>query len=537
MGSSSRRLGRAVAAGGDGSVREGSSDRAPQWRTPLDRLFAAAVVVSLVATALVLLQNTLGHVVMPAADLVLDTTAFVVCMALTVLAWSRFRENRVIAAVYHAAAFGVLACAYGSALVVSLLHSGSIDALAEPVNVQVLVFAVSLLAAALLFVLAGSLTARSTYGWRPQWVLVAPSLGVLCVLVVGVLQDPPPEPLQMVSFVEGSPLPHATPFGALVHIATAILFLMGAFVSRRLWHKEGVVIDGWIAVGLVFAGFGELLWTLYPSAHPGQVSTGDLFRLACFLSLLIGLESAVRTGLHDLRVANTELADLRDVEVERAALEERTRLARDLHDGLAQDLWLAKLRIGELASRDDLSVEARRAAESGLAAIDIGLGGAREAVATLRSPEHADSGFCNLVQRTVEDYGDRFGLRVEFRFEGDHTTRIAPRTQAEILRITQEALTNAARHADASVVGVRLGIRHDRITLRVVDNGRGFDPTQVGPNSFGLVSMRERAATISGRLRVVSRVGDGTRVVLTAPFTRTAAPFARPGAHAEAENR
>ena len=255
-------------------------------------------------------------------------------------------------------------------------------------------------------------------------------------------------------------------------------------MSRNLWHAGRSVIDGWIAVGLVFAGFAELQWTLYPSAHPGQVSTADLLRLVCSACLLAGLASAFRASQRELRTANIELEQLHDSEVERAALEERTRLARELHDGLAQDLWLAKLRIGELVSMEDLSVEARRAAESGLAAIDVGLGDAREAVATLRSSAHSDSGFCNLVRRTVEDYGDRFGLRVEFTFEGDHTTRIAPRTQAEILRITQEALTNVARHADATLVGVRLVIRDDRITLRVADNGRGFDVATVGPRSY-----------------------------------------------------
>ena len=84
-------------------------------------------------------------------------------------------------------------------------------------------------------------------------------------------------------------------------------------------------------------------------------------------------------------------------------------------------------------------------------------------------------------------------------------------------------MTNVARHAEATVVGVRLVIRGDRITLRVVDNGRGFDATSVGPDAFGLASMRERAALIGGRLRIASRAGAGTRVVLTAPFVRPAA--------------
>ena len=341
--------------------------------------------------------------------------------------------------------------------------------------------------------------------------------------LVGVSINPPPAPLQIISFADASGLPSTTPFGAAVHLITGGLFFAGAFASRALWHANHAVIDGWIAIGLVFAGFAELHWTLYPSAHPGQVSTGDLLRLACSISLLLGLASALRAGFRDLRRANIELVELRDSEVERAALEERTRLARELHDGLAQDLWLAKLRTGELAAMDGLPVEARRAAQDAVAAIDVGLGEAREAVAALRSSAHADSGFCNLVRRTVEDYGDRFGIRVEFAFDGEHTTHIAPRTQAEILRIAQEAMANVARHAGATVVGVRLAIKGDRITLRVVDNGRGFDVSAVGRDSFGLATMRERAALIGGRLRVASRSGAGTKVVLTAPFTRPAA--------------
>jgi signal transduction histidine kinase len=238
--------------------------------------------------------------------------------------------------------------------------------------------------------------------------------------------------------------------------------------------------------------------------------------------LLYGLEKSVRGDLRTLRVANAELAELRDADVERAALEERARLARELHDGLAQDLWLAKLRAAELAGLPGLSVEARRTVRDVSAAIDTGLGEARQAVVALRSQTQAKPGFCNLVRRTVADYGDRFGLRVEFACDGDEDAQIEPRTQAEILRIVQEAMTNVARHADATVVGVLLRIHGDRVKLRVVDNGRGFDTAAAGDDAFGLASMRERAALIGGRLRIASRVGTGTGVVLFAPLTRQA---------------
>ena len=488
----------------------------------LDRLFVLAIVVSVAATVLVLVPGVHGHAILPTVDLILDTVVLVAFASLTALAWARFRERRVIAAVYHAAAFQAVTVAYGIAVLVSLQHSGTLQALAEPENAQAIVFAVALLAAAVLFAMAGTYTRRRTYGWNPAWILVAPTLAVLLAALVGRWIDPPPDALQIMKFDDGSGLPHNTPFGGAVHLVTGGLFLLGAFAARAQWRAQHAVIDGWIALGLVFAAFAEVHWTLYPSAHPGQVSTADLLWLGFSVSLLVGLESAVRAGLRELQVANVELAELRDVEVERAGLEERTRLARELHDGLAQDLWLAKLRTGELASMDGLPVEARRAAQDAMDAIDVGLGGAREAVATLRSSAHVDSGFCNLVRRTVEEYGDRFGLRVEFTFEGDHAAHIAPRTQAEILRIAQEAMTNVARHANATVVGVRLAISGERITLRVADNGRGFDVAVVGSDTFGLASMRERATLIGGRLRVASRAGTGTRVVLSAPLTRSA---------------
>lgn len=486
---------------------------------PLDRLFWLSIVLCILVSLLVLAQGIHGHEIQPAVDLVLDTVAMVVFIALTTLAWARFRERQVVAAAYHAAAFMALAVAYGIAVVTSLQQAATLGSLSEPQDAQVLVFAVARLAAAILFVMAGLYTRRPSYGWNPPWILVAPTLAVLAAALVGRLLDPPPDALLIITFEDPNGLPHITPFGAAINLTTSALFFVGAYVSRNLWHAGRSVIDGWIAVGLVFAGFAELHWALYPSAHPGQVSTADLLRLVCSACLLAGLASAYRADQRELRAVNAELLELRDADVERAAMEERTRLARELHDGLAQDLWLAKLRTGELLAMIGLPLEARRAAEGAAAAIDVGLGDARDAVAALRSPAHADSGFCSLVRGAVQDHGDRFGLRVEFTFEGDHTTRIAARSQAEILRITQEALSNVARHADATVVGVRLAISDDRITLRVADNGHGFDVAAAGPESFGLASMRERAALIGGRLRIASAAETGTLVILTAPFS------------------
>jgi signal transduction histidine kinase len=526
-------MGRTVAAAGDRLDTSDVSARPAGGRDLLDGLFALAIVSSLVVTLLVLLHGIDGHVLQPAADLVLDTTAAVVCVTITTLAWARYRERRVVAAAYHAAAFMALAAAYMLGVLVSLQHSVTNGGLSEPENAQVLVFAIARIAAAVLFVIAGSFTWRRSYGWSPAWILVAPTLAVLLSELVARVVGPPPDALQIVTFPDASGLPDVAPFGALIYLVTSILFFIGAFVSRRLWRDGRAVIDGWIAIGLVFAGFAELHAILYPSAHPGQVSTADLLRLACSGCLLAGLASALRADQRELRSANIELEQLRDAEVEHAAAEERNRLARELHDGLAQDLWLAKLRAGELVGMPGLPAEARRAAESAVEAIDIGLTEAREAVAALRSSAHSDSGFCSVLQQSVEELGDRFGLRVEFAFEGEHTSTIPARTQAEMLRIAQEAVANVAKHAEATLVGVRLSITGGRITLRIADNGQGFSVASPSRTGFGMTTMQERAALIGGTVRVTSSPDAGTLVVASVPLAPppTVRPVVPRGAH------
>ncbi len=164
---------------GHTTISHTGNDRSRSGATPLDRLFAVAIVGCVAATLLMLVAGIHGHAILPTIDLVMDTIGLVVCAALTTLAWARYRERRVIAAVYHAGAFQALAVAYGVAVLVSLDHSARIEGLSQPDDVQVLVFAVARLGAAVLFVLAGAFTGRRTYGWFPAWVLVAPTVAVV----------------------------------------------------------------------------------------------------------------------------------------------------------------------------------------------------------------------------------------------------------------------------------------------------------------------------------------------------------------------
>jgi signal transduction histidine kinase len=487
---------------------------------PRDRpehVLRISVVILVVLTVVVVLDPQVhGHLMAPAVDLVLDTMAAVICVSLAILTWVRFRERRDGVALYQASAFLALALAYAIAVAVTITRESSRGSLADPSDGQAWVFAVArVLAAALLVVGGTSITGGAQWG-RPLIVMLVPSLLVVVVAVLVREVDGHLDALALLRADPSDGLATVTPLGAVIEVLAAVLFFGAAVVMRRTWRRAHAVIDAWLAVGLAFAGFAQLHAALYPSGHPGQVSTGDLLRLAFFVALLVGLEAEARVTLTSLRAANQELALLREREVDRAAIEERARLARELHDGLAQDLWLAKLRAAELAAVPGLPATAKPLLQQTAAAIDSGLAEARQAVLALRLSADGEERFASLMQRFVEDFEDRFGLRVEFACEGD-TSTLAPRVQAEVMRIAQEALTNVRQHASATVVGMRLAVRAGKLSLRVADNGCGFQPHKVGPGSFGLGSMRERAALIGGRLDVRSAPGDGTRIVLTAP--------------------
>jgi len=185
-----------------------------------------------------------------------------------------------------------------------------------------------------------------------------------------------------------------------------------------------------------------------------------------------------------------------------------------LHDGLAQSLWLAKLYVGRLAAMPDLGEEAGDVAEAIGGVVDTALAEAREAVMALRSdPDLTDGSLRDRLQRSADDFSDRFGVRVECSFQ-DPLPLIGPRVDAELLRIIREALTNIGKHSDATVVRLDAVVEDRVLNLRVRDNGRGFDPTDIEVGRVGIKGMRERASLIDARLAIESEPSGGTTVII-----------------------
>ena len=193
---------------------------------------------------------------------------------------------------------------------------------------------------------------------------------------------------------------------------------------------------------------------------------------------------------------------------------ERARLARDIHDGLAQDLWLAKLTASKLMRHPSLDADARALCEDLLRSIEAGLAEARTAVVAMRPDVEQTITLSELVERQVEEFSDRFGLRVECHVEEGRP--VPSRVSLEILRVLQEALNNVRKHANAGRITVRVEHRRASVVLTVRDDGLGFDPT-IANSGYGRQSMYERAQSIGARLTIASVPGRGTTVTLRVP--------------------
>lgn len=208
-----------------------------------------------------------------------------------------------------------------------------------------------------------------------------------------------------------------------------------------------------------------------------------------------------------------------------ARVEERARLAREIHDTLAQGLTAIALHLeSALRHLDQRPGRARQRLERALETAQTSLEEARRSVLNLRAAPLAGKPLPEAIEALARRFTAESGIRVRVRTVD---ARVLPLgVEAELFRIAQEALTNVRRHARATEVELVLEYMPRRVRLSVADNGRGFDPASVAADRHGIVGMRERAALLGGRLRVSTRVGGrntGTRVTASVPLTEQSA--------------
>ena len=196
-----------------------------------------------------------------------------------------------------------------------------------------------------------------------------------------------------------------------------------------------------------------------------------------------------------------------------SVLEERARLARELHDAVSQRMF--SIRAHARAAEVLVAKDPARAAGELAAIAELGAQAHAELRAVIDglAPPELD-GLAESLRRYALLAGRAQGIEV--RLTAAEVPELDPRVQAAAFRVAQEALHNALRHSGASVVSVTLSRTRSRVILEVADDGTGFDPG-LASGGLGLASMRERAAAVGGVLRVTSAPGAGTRVRLAVP--------------------
>jgi signal transduction histidine kinase len=200
-----------------------------------------------------------------------------------------------------------------------------------------------------------------------------------------------------------------------------------------------------------------------------------------------------------------------------AVLEERQRLARELHDAVTQTLFSASL-LADVLPRllERNPAEASRRLEELRTLTRGALAEMRTLLVELRPSALEETPLADLLQRLTEAATGRTHLQAVTRVSGPCTRQLPAEVQIVLYRIAQEALNNIVKHARAQNALVELAYTSAaRVRLRISDDGCGFDPEAVPAGHLGLGIMRERVASIGARLRIDSREGEGTHIEVT----------------------
>ena len=279
--------------------------------------------------------------------------------------------------------------------------------------------------------------------------------------------------------------------GALsVQALLSLLAMVGFGLRFRARRND---LDRWLCLAATLALFAELHYVFTPLLSSHYVSQGDFLRLLSYGVLLVGVWRAIRFA-----------------EFGRAVAEERARVAREIHDGLAQYLFAVSTHASMLESGADPKQTLAQLKEAASAAQQE----ARFAVLALSSAG-GSAPFDSALRRYVDFLTADGQLEVDLEIQDG--IRLAPDEQIEVFRIVQEGLANARKHAEARRAEVRIEERAGERFVTVVDDGSGFDEQEIAAGQ-GLRNMRARAASIGGGFRLISAPGRGTalEVVLRA---------------------
>lgn len=245
----------------------------------------------------------------------------------------------------------------------------------------------------------------------------------------------------------------------------------------------------------------------------------EVLTLAWYLGLNIILVYVLVYMNQQEVAAHREVVELQSDLKELAVVEERSRLAREIHDGLGASLSSLIIQaeyVSQLAKEPAVLAELKELKASAEDSIEE----LRRSLKMMRD----DFDLATGLEDYVKTFAERTQLAVLFEQAGPFTGRLAPESSLALFRVLQESLSNALKHAQARQVRVSLHFSDAAVLLKVHDDGRGFDPRGSRPGHYGLVNMRERANKVGGEVTVESAPGQGTEVAFRVPVLQANLP-------------
>lgn len=292
--------------------------------------------------------------------------------------------------------------------------------------------------------------------------------------------------------ITGHPLAVGIQVAATVAMAGAAI----AFVIRA--RRTGDDLFRWLAAGAMLGAFARLNYVLFPSLYTEWFYTGDLLRFGSYLLFLVGAAREIGAYWRDH-------ADM-------AVMTERRRVARELHDGLTQELAFIRSHLSSIPEGGLSPEMARHVSE----AAERALRESRGAVQALTGAWDGQS-LADALRNAAEAVAHR--EQVTIRFEADSSVPTHSTVRPALERIVREAVVNAIRHGRASTVTIRIAAVESSLIVQVVDGGGGFVVTAAsGGRGFGLVSIRQRTEALGGDFRIESSPGIGTTVNVVVPL-------------------
>jgi signal transduction histidine kinase len=246
-----------------------------------------------------------------------------------------------------------------------------------------------------------------------------------------------------------------------------------------------------------------------------------MFGLGLFLvSMLVNTLRSERQAQDDLTVAHNQLRQYAFQAEELAAVQERNRIARDIHDSLGHALTALNVQLQTavlLWQEQPIRAEpfVQRARQLGITAMQE----VRKSVQALRREDNSEPLLTETIAALVNDFRQGSGIDAQLHIHAHlPDIPVSPAIVKALYRIVQEALTNIYKYAQATAVAVEIETTADNLRLIVVDNGRGFDQSSTSSTGFGLQGMQERIATLSGTFALDTEPGRGCRIHVEVPL-------------------